>query len=244
MVYAPGRPESTGEADGQMAEYTVNGVSLAIPDEMLNVRIAGKLAKGGYEAHEAQAAAMRMKPGHRVLELGSGLGYIASICAGVAGPGNVTTVEANPAMLPVIRANLDRNGFADVTLLHGAVTGQGEDDAQIAFDPKKTFWAGRIADEDADPGKVVSVPLLPLPSLLAKIRPHIVIMDIEGAEQHLFDAPWPAHVRGVMMELHPNQYPDTVIKRIVDCMSASGLTYDPGPSRGRILCFRRLRHAD
>lgn len=227
-----------------MAEYMVNGVALSVPDEMLNDRIAKKLASGGYEAHEAHAALMRMKPGHRVLELGSGLGYIASICAGVTGPENVTTVEANPAMLPVIRDNLDRNGFQAVTLLHGAVTGQSDGGDQIAFDPKKAFWAGRIADEDADPDKVVSVPLLPLASLLQKMRPHIVIMDVEGAEQHLFDAPWPSHVRGVMMELHPNQYPDTVIKRIVDCMSGSGLTYDPGPSRGRILCFRRVRHAE
>jgi hypothetical protein len=66
-------------------------------------------------------------------------------------------------------------------------------------------------------------------------------MDIEGAEAHLFDAPWPDHVTSVMMELHPGRYPDTVIQRIVDCMSDSGLTYDPGPSRGRILCFRRVR---
>jgi hypothetical protein len=71
----------------------------------------------------------------------------------------------------------------------------------------------------------------------------VVIMDIEGAEEHLFDAPWPDFVRHVMMELHPGRYPDTVIQRIVDCMSTSGLTYDPGPSRGRILCFRRVRGA-
>ena len=44
-----------------------------------------------------------------------------------------------------------------------------------------------------------------------------------------------------MLELHPGRYADTVIQRIVDCMSASGLTYDPGPSHGRILCFRRVR---
>ena len=39
-----------------MAEYELNGVRLVVPDEMLNERIAGKLATGGYEAHEAKAA--------------------------------------------------------------------------------------------------------------------------------------------------------------------------------------------
>lgn len=227
-----------------MADYIVNGIALQVPDDMLNERVAGKLASGTYEAHEAHAAQMRIRPGMRVLELGSGVGYIASICASVTGPEHVVTVEANPTMIPVIRANLDRNGNQATTLLHGAVTGEGDMGDAIAFDPKKVFWAGRIADEDADPGKLVSVPPLPLQDLLKTHRPHLVIMDVEGAEQHLFGAPWPDHVRAVMMELHPNQYPDSVIKRIVDCMSASGLTYDPGPSRGRILCFRRLRHKE
>lgn len=225
-----------------MGEFNVNGISLHVPDALINERVAGKLSAGTYEAHEAHAAQQRLRPGMRVLELGSGVGYIASICAAVAGAENVTSVEANPAMLPVIRANLDRNGYQATTLIHGAVTGEASADETVAFDPKKVFWAGRIADERSNIEKLVDVPLLSLPTLLAEVQPQLVIMDIEGAEQHLFDAPWPKHVTAVMMELHPNQYPDRVIKQIVDCMSTSGLTYDPGPSRGRILCFRRLRH--
>ncbi len=224
-----------------MAEYELNGVTLAVPDEMLTDRIAAKLASGGYEAHEARAALMRLRPGQRVLELGSGLGYIAALCAGVTGAENVVTVEANPAMLPVIRANLDRNGAAAVTLLHGAVTGADGGGGTVGFQTGTAFWGAHVATPDTRPDKVIDVPRLSLPALLADHRPHVVIMDIEGAEAGLFDAPWPAHLRAVMMELHPGRYPDTVIQRIVDCMSDSGLTYDPGPSRGRILCFRRVR---
>ena len=101
----------------------------------------------------------------------------------------------------------------------------------------------RIAEEGACPDTLAEVPQLGLGDLMARTRPHVVIMDIEGAEEHLFEAPWPGHVRHVMMELHPGRYADSVIKRIVDCMSDSDLTYDPGPSRGRILCFRRVRGA-
>lgn len=224
-----------------MAEYEVEGLNLSVPDSILNDRIAAKLASGGYEADEARAAAMRLRPGQRVLELGAGIGYIASICARITGPQNVTSVEANPGMLPVIRANLERNGFGAVTLLHGAVGGMAGETAPLAFDAAQSFWAARIADETTALDRMVEVPYLGLNDLMTQARPHVVIMDIEGAEQHLFDHPWPDHVRSVMMELHPTRYPDTVIQRIVDCMSVSGLTYDPGPSRGRILCFRRVR---
>lgn len=225
-----------------MAEYEINGVKLQIPDALLSKRIAEKLENGRYEGHEANAALMRVRGDTRVLELGSGLGYIASICAAIAGPENVTTVEANPDMLPVVRGNLERNGFADVTVVHGAVTGQADTGEAIEFERTKAFWGASIAREGAKPETLVKVPLLRLSDLMARYRPHIVIMDIEGAEQTLFDELWPAHVRSVMMELHPGRYPDTTIKKIVDCLSASGLTYDPGPSRGRILGFRRLRH--
>lgn len=226
----------------KMADYEINGVKLQIPDELLSKRIAEKLENGRYEGHEANAALMRVRGDTRVLELGSGLGYIASICAAIAGPENVTTVEANPDMLPVVRGNLERNGFAGVTLVHGAVTGQAADGDVIEFERTKAFWGASIAREESKPDTLVSVPLLRLSDLLKRYRPHIVIMDIEGAEQTLFDDLWPAHVRSVMMELHPGRYPDTTIKKIIDCLSASGLTYDPGPSRGRIVGFRRLRH--
>ncbi|MGR3463096.1 MAG: FkbM family methyltransferase [Sagittula sp.] len=224
-----------------MAEFDIEGLRLEVPDSHLNDRIAAKLASGGYEGHEARAALMRLRTGQRVLELGSGIGYIACLCARVAGAENVTTVEANPGLLPVIEGNLARNGFDAVTVLHGAVGGMDGAAAPLAFDAARSFWAGHIADEASAAERVVEVPHLGLRDLMARVRPGLVIMDIEGAEAHLFDTPWPAHVRSVMMELHPGRYPDTVIQRIVDCMSASGLTYDPGPSRGRILCFRRVR---
>ena len=224
-----------------MAEFEIGGLRLEVPDAHLNDRVRAKLASGGYEDHEARAALMRLRAGQRVLELGSGIGYIACLCARVAGPENVTTVEANPDLLPVIAGNLSRNGAKDVRVLHGAVGGMEGGDAPLAFDAARSFWAGHIADEASASERVVEVPHLGLRDLMARARPSLVIMDIEGAEAHLFDAPWPAHVRHVMMELHPGRYPDTVIRRIVDCMSASGLTYDPGPSRGRILCFRRVR---
>ncbi|WP_297772174.1 FkbM family methyltransferase [uncultured Roseovarius sp.] len=224
-----------------MADFEIDGLHFSVPDALLNERIRAKLASGGYEADEANAARMRLREGQRVLELGSGIGFIASICARVTGAENVTTVEANPAMLEVIRANLDRNGFGAATLLHGAVGGLAGGQASVPFDAGKAFWAARLANREKAGATTVTVPDLGLDALLQTVRPQFVIMDIEGAEEHLFAAAWPAHVRSVMMELHPGRYPDTVIKRIVDCMSASGLTYDPGPSRGRILCFRRVR---
>lgn len=225
-----------------MSTFELDGITLEVPDALLNANLRDKLDKGDYERQEARAAKLRVQPGDRVLELGGGVGYISAICAQATDPSNILTVEANPALLDVIRANLDANGGAGAQVLHGAVVGEqnATDDGLILFRLGAAFWASSIADENANPARLVEVSAIPLAQLLAAHAPTVVIMDIEGAEEHLFDTPWPPFVRNVMMELHPRKYSGTAIKRIVDCMSASGLTYDPGCSRGALLAFRRV----
>ena len=184
---------------------------------------------------------MRVKPRQRVLELGAGLGYIGALAARIVGAKNVTSVEANPDMIVAIRANYALNGVAEIDLRHGAVVGQDYEGHSLAFACDKQFWASRIAGVgDAGVG-VVDVPVLRIHALLDEVKPNFVIMDIEGAEQYLFDAKWPRSVKHVVIELHPKQYESgKVIKHIVDMLSRSGLTYDPVASRGTLLALRRV----
>ena len=223
-----------------MPVFKVNDVILEVPDSLVNEHLADKMASGTYEVSEARAARMRVKSGHRVLELGGGVGYISSICAQITDPENIVTVEANPNMLDVIRHNLDLNGAKATELLHGAVVGDAMDTDTLLFRVGKVFWGSSIADQDTPLTDVVEVPALRLSDLLKEHRPHIVIIDVEGAEEHLFDRQWPGFVRQVIMELHPKKYTADTIKRIFDCMSKSGLTYDPGCSTGALVGFRRV----
>jgi len=221
--------------------FELNGVALVCPEGQLTDKIRGKLASGEYEGSEARAVMMRVKPGQRVLELGAGLGYIGAMAARIVGAKNVTSVEANPDMIVAIIANYALNGVAEIDLRHGAVVGQDYEGDSLAFACAKQFWASRIAGVgDAGVG-VVDVPVLRIHALLDKVKPNFVIMDIEGAEQYLFDAKWPRSVKHVVIELHPKQYENgKVIKHIVDMLSRSGLTYDPVASRGTLLALRRV----
>lgn len=224
-----------------MERFELNGVALVCPEGQLTDKIRGNLASGEYEGSEARAVMMRVKPGQRVLELGAGLGYIGAMAARIVGAKNVTSVEANPYMIVAIRANYALNGVAEIDLRHGAVVGQDYEGHSLAFACAKQFWASRIAGVgDAGVG-VVDVPVLRIHALLDEVKPNFVIMDIEGAEQYLFDAKWPRSVKHVVIELHPKQYESgKVIKHIVDMLSRSGLTYDPVASRGTLLALRRV----
>lgn len=223
-----------------MAKFEIEGIVLGVPDSMLNNTLTRKLSSGDYEGNEARATRMRVKSGQRVLELGGGIGYISSISAQLTDPSNIVLVEANPALLPVIKNNLKRNNASDVSILHGAVVNDIDAKDSVLFRLGRVFWGSSLASPDTPEGEIVEVPAVGFHQLMKSHQPHVVIMDIEGAEEHLFDRPWPNVVRQVIMELHPKKYEASAIKRIVDCMSESGLTYDPACSRGTLLAFRRV----
>lgn len=224
-----------------MEEFEIGGVRLGCPEAELTSKIRTKLESGQYEGSEARALSMRLRPGQRVLELGAGLGYIGALAARITGGAQVTSVEANPDMLSTIRANFDRNDGAQITLRHGAVVGPDYEGDTLSFARARQFWASRIADMESRAEGLVEVPAVRIDALLEEVRPQMVIMDIEGAEQHLFTRAWPGFVKTVVMELHPKQYESrAVMKDIVDCLSRSGMAYDPGASTGTLLCMRRV----
>lgn len=220
-----------------MAQFELSGVSLEVPDQLLTKRIRAKLEAGQYEANEARAAQLMIDYGDRVLELGAGVGYISTICAMLAGAQNVMAVEANTRLLNTIRRNLDHNDCAETVLLHGAVVQAKPRGGRVLLKNARAFWASGVqASESED---AISVPALELGDLFEVHKPTVVIMDVEGAEADLFDAPWPDHVRVVALELHPNIYDDTVIKHIFEALAASGLIYSPDLSRGALVGFCR-----
>lgn len=222
-----------------MPEFTHLGIRLSLPEAFAAPALVEKLTDGTYERDEGQAALRCVKPGFRVLELGAGMGFVTSICAKQAGAENVLSIEANPAMIPVIEANLALNGQSGVSLIHAAVAGRAGPEETAPFRIGNALTSSRLAGPSVTDG-IVNVPLVGIADLIATQRPHVVIMDVEGAEAQLFDRKWKCPLRFLVLELHPKQYGSVVIKRIVDWASAMDMTYDPGLSRGKTLGFRKV----
>ena len=223
-----------------MPVFTLHDVAIDLPEALVTQALAKRLTDGSFEADEIAAVLCRVGPGMRVLDLGAGLGVVSVLAARVAGAENVRSVEANPNLLPVLRDTFERNGQGEIRLLRGAVTA-GAGGGHLRFQVPRAFLGASIARAGAPEDELVDVPALGLETLLYDHRPELVMMDIEGAEEKLFDQPWHPELRFLVLELHPPRYSDRVIKRIVDCMSDSGLTYDPATSHGRVLGFRRVR---
>jgi len=61
----------------------------------------------------------RLKPGERILEIGTGSGYHAALLASLVGPDNIVTIERNRSLAEWGRSNLAGAGFRDVTVVVG-----------------------------------------------------------------------------------------------------------------------------
>ena len=224
-----------------MATFKLSGVTLNIPGHVLNPNLKKALQEGRYEWNERLAVTKNVQPGDRVLDIGAGAGFVSCLCAKVVGGENLTSVEALPDMVPVVRRNLNLNGAGDASVLHGAVVADGFDGDEVRFKVATGFWSSSISTQDS--ARDIVVPVLRFSDLMRDVRPSVVIMDIEGGEVDICQQDWPDHVRLLIMEIHTRMYSAATLKAVFDGMSRNGFTYYPWGTRGEVVVLQRVNDA-
>lgn len=215
-------------------------IRIGVPETFSRkTRILEALRKGRYEAEEAQALQRNLEPDDRLLDLGSGIGAIASLAAQAIPSAHITCVEANPDLLPVIQANLERNGASEATLLHGAVC-SAPDGSDIEFHVGPNFTAASLSAEGRGQFTTIRVPTLKFSELLERSKPTFITCDVEGAELDLLETTLPASVRFFCLEVHLSWLGEHGIQELFNRMHAHGFAYHPRGSSGSIVCFKRM----
>lgn len=223
-----------------MPEFTLNGIVLDIPQSHLTAPLEQAFRSGSYEHAEAEALGRHLRPRDRLLELGSGAGYLLTIGGLLLQPGAAVGVEASAATAEIARATVARNGVT-AELLWGAVVPDDHPGETATLHVRPSFWASSLGTvPESGRGRTETVPALRFGALLDRFRPSVLVLDIEGGELALFDRPLPDPPRLVIMELHPVRYRAAGVRRIFDGLSASGLAYCPVGSAGRLVVFERI----
>jgi len=137
---------------------------------------------GLYESGERRMIARSLRPGDRVIELGSSIGGVSCVIhAAVGASGRVGMVEARRELLDLALVNV-RNNFpsAKPISLAGAIDYSRIGEATISFADPGTNIDGRIAAGNSGP----AVPRYTLTEALAKMpgQWNVMVADIEGAE--------------------------------------------------------------
>jgi len=194
-----------------------------------------------YERGEARCVLLRLAPNDVVLEVGAGTGFLSTLCALRVGSARVTAVEANPALLPRIRATHAANGVAPA-LVHGVLAREaGEAELFVA----REFVASSLRDPGAaatrDP---VRVPRLAVNELLGHVAPSCLVIDIEGGEAELLPAIDWRGVRKLILELHPHVIGEAKTRELLALLAAQGLREERAISSTRKKYFARASGAE
>jgi FkbM family methyltransferase len=160
------------------------------------------LLKGQYEAPERIATKRYVRRDVPVVEFGASLGVVSCLVnRRLRNRKNHVVVEANPALLPILTENRDRNR-CEFDIVHGAAGAKGS---------TIRFYIGSDALNSSSLARTersVEVPVISLAEIL-KLRAFercAVVCDIEGAELQLLRseiATFQERVEVFIVEFHP-----------------------------------------
>lgn len=171
------------------------------------------LHRGVYEDAETEILDKEFQPDDLIIEIGSNIGFIARrACAKLRPSGTLVCIEANPAVLPYLEANVaELRGRFDVHVV-GAAIGAPETEGENRFFRQRnslTSGLGEVATEvDGDKSKDILVPVRSLSSVVEAFdkdgKGYSLVCDAEGAEILIFtkDLGSLSRCRQIAIELH------------------------------------------
>ncbi|WP_395539831.1 glycosyltransferase family 2 protein [Neotabrizicola sp. sgz301269] len=201
---------------------TTSGIRVPFVPSIITPKIERPMRNNRYEGGECASLRRLLRPGDRVLELGSGVGLLSTVAGLIPGIESVTTIEANPDLIPLIRETHRLNGISNVDLRNGVAT--AEDGPEIDFYLRPDFWASSMEPDSRAYSRKVSLRRWGLKELIAEVNPTVIVSDIEGGEMGLFDGADLSGVRAMVVEFHPKVYGEDGLARILATLAARGLT--------------------
>jgi FkbM family methyltransferase len=156
------------------------------------------------------------------MELGTGLGVVATYAAGRIGSDRVFTYEANPALAPLTRDTFELNRVSPAfeTCLLGEAPGE------TTFYVGEDFRVSSTIPSDIDSPIPIRIPVKSLNDELQRIRPTFLIVDIEGGEHDLIQHMNFAGIRKILVEVHENVIGAAKVERLKSMLLDAGFTMD------------------
>jgi FkbM family methyltransferase len=153
---------------------------------------------GDYEQGDLELIGKHIQAGDRALELGGGIGITGALLGQISGQ-LVTVCEPNPALEPMIRRTFAANG-QQLRLIQAAAVNELEGDGRVTLNVAPGYWWSSLLSVHGASG--LHVQALRLSRLLELSAANVLLVDIEGYEQYLFDNCDLASIDTLIMEIH------------------------------------------
>jgi len=215
---------------------TVAGIQIRLGRHM-SPQVQRTVSQGRYEQDELRLIEQVLLPDDVVLELGAGLGLVSAYCARRLGSSRVFAYEANPDLEACIRDTYSLNQVQP-TLEMCAV---GPDAGRVTLYRGWHLWESSVLRFHGSV-RPVEVPVKALSEIAQRIRPTLLIVDIEGAENDLFAGAQLPTVTRVVLELHERVIGAASAQRVRSTLAAMGFEELSELTTGQHLVLRRVEH--
>jgi len=216
------------------------GIKLRVDPEFMSPKLMEIIRAGRYEAPEARQISKIITSGEVILEIGAGIGFMAALMLKNPAVERVVSYEANPLLIPKIQRTLADNGVGGARFeLHNAVLSKDGAGSTVEFHVHQDFWASSLRKTT---GTIRScpVPVENFDEVLRKLRPSLIVCDIEGGEKALFASADLSGVRGVYLEVHQRVFGPSGMRDLFQSFHDLGFHYDQNHSNGAIIFFSRI----
>ena len=220
------------------ATAVLQGVRLTIDPEVMSPKMVEAIRSGWYEGAESREIARIVQPGERIVELGAGIGFIATTAMKTGQVKAYAAYEANPRLIPLIEANAGLNGVAFE--VHNAVVDPKADGGTVPFYLRRDFWSSSLSPTPGGYVEEVAVPRVAFDAVRERYRPTMLIVDIEGAETQLLRGIALTGIKKIYVELHQNLIGRVGMKNVFDFLSSKDFHYDQHHSRGSVVLFSHV----
>jgi FkbM family methyltransferase len=226
-------------AEGELEVVEILGVKAPLDPEVMSPRLIELIRAGEYERGEAKRLAGMLEPGERLLELGAGVGFLSALIGIHDRTAAIVAVEANPALVPLIRRTHALNGVRS-EVINAAVVGERRGPT-ASFTVGEDFWASSLTPRrKLAIREVVDVPTVAIADLMAEHRPTFLIMDVEGGEAEVVPHLELTGVRRALVELHHKVIGFEGVRAVFEHFHAQGFVYDTRFSNKTVIVFTRL----
>ena len=175
------------------------------------------LYAGSYEMQEVSIIQMNLDCSDRVLELGTGIGFITTLIAKTCGSDSVFSYEANPEMIPLINEVFDLNGVRPVLRNVAVAKEAGEFMLHIT----EEFWSSSFCVRKNTKSRIKCNAVC-FDQILKEIAPTFLVVDIEGGEYGLVGTQIHHSVSKFMIELHEHVIGRDKIEAVRDWILKEG----------------------
>lgn len=171
-----------------------------------------------YESGEINIVKQSLHKNDKVLELGTGLGFISAFCSKKVGSENVYTFEANPLLKPGINKMYSRNHVNP----HLEFVILGKENGIASFYVNRQSLLASGLHESVAQKQKIEVEQKNLNEKIREINPTYLIMDIEGGEYEIINEIDFHTISKVQFELHPSILDTQKISQIFTKLACNG----------------------